>query len=189
MGLFDLFDGAAGEKKRLEKDIANYENRKASLDLQLDGFIAKIRDLEAQIKVLRPEYDSAHGAEKTILAAKIKPLLQELEQMKEKEQLVSKDLKDLTTLIHNAYLQLQHLENPDMIDKLEIAAEDRDNLSREVRDRTKAGDQLRGIPIEGDDDSEPDFGVVSSEDDLLGKQMDSALGIEHAEKKDELSEI
>ena len=177
MGMFDFLDANVREKKQLEKEIANYKEQKNSLLLQLSSYVSKIRNLEAQIKVLRPAYESAHGAEKNIIAAKIKPLLQDLELVKEKESLLSQHIKDLTSLIHNKELQILNASTPALIDDIEVATEDRIELSRDLRDQQKAGDKLRDQVLCGDD-SELIFPEESSQDDLLGEKMDLLLGIE-----------
>ena len=138
------------DKVKKRKKIAELEEKKRKLYQGLDHYIKKIQNLEVEIKVLRPQYESAHGPEKNILAAKIKPLLQELELMKEKEALVSQQIKDLTSVIHN--LELSDTFDPGLIDEIETVEIDKDILVRDVKDQRTASERLSGIKLQIDDE-------------------------------------
>ena len=151
LGLID------SEEKKLRKKIAANEESRRNLNHELDLYIKRIRNLEAQIKVLRPEYESAHGAEKNIISAKIKPLLQELEQMKEKERLTSLNIKNLTDIIHTDELQLQQLQNPDIIEDLEDTIDKKKDIVYDMREQTRASEKLESVKLPGEENESPDF--------------------------------
>ena len=189
MSIFDLLNSSDNIENQLTKEIAELENRRTSMMLQVDNFLEKISNLEAQIKVLRPEYESAHGVAKNLIGAKIKPLLQELNGMKENETLISRDIEDLTTLIHNKKLQLIKAASPDLTDTLEDAADDRAELGRDMNDQIKAGTRLRSQVICGNDGEKIHFPEDTSDHDELSGQLDALFGDEKDQKIDELSNI
>ena len=175
------------DKVKKRKKIAELEEKKRKLYQGLDHYIKKIQNLEVEIKVLRPQYESAHGPEKNILAAKIKPLLQELELMKEKDALVSQQIKDLTSIIHNKELLLVSNTNPDIIDVIEDSIDERTVLTGDLDYQKRVGAKLRSQVLYRDDDNENLSADESSEVDELSGKIDALFGDEKKSTKDELT--
>ena len=166
---------------KLKKQIAAYEEKRRNLNQEFDRYIKQIRNLEAHIKVLRPEYESAHGAEKNLLAAKIKPLLQELEQMKEKESLTSQHIKDLTSLIHNYDLQLQNMQNATLTDDMEEAFDQKQELIADMKDQQRVSDKLNSVSLTSNEET-PDFSALSS-NETVNSDIDNFFKSMDNEKK------
>lgn len=174
-------------EQKIAKEIANLEEMKRQLNQDLDLQIDKIRDLEADLKLQKTKYEAAHGAEKNMLAAKIKPLIQQLNQMKEKEVQLSQKLKDLTLLIHNKGLILQEAKAPDLVDKLEDARDEKRDLLDEAKAEEKAAEKLSNLTLESKQEEPLSFDTLSStemDDDLL-KEMNQYLSDSKEEKKTE----
>lgn len=174
-------------EQKIAKEIANLEEMKRQLNQDLDLQIDKIRDLEADLKLQKTKYEAAHGAEKNMLAAKIKPLIQQLNQMKEKEVQLSQKLKDLTLLIHNKGLILQEAKAPDLVDKLEDARDEKIDLLDEAKAEEKAAEKLSNLTLESKQEEPLSFDTLSStemDDDLL-KEMNQYLSDSKEEKKTE----
>ncbi len=174
-------------EQKIAKEIANLEEMKRQLNQDLDLQIDKIRDLEADLKLQKTKYEAAHGAEKNMLAAKIKPLIQQLNQMKEKEVQLSQKLKDLTLLIHNKGLILQETKAPDLVDKLEDARDEKRDLLDEAKAEEKAAEKLSNLTLESKQEEPLSFDTLSStemDDDLL-KEMNQYLSDNKEEKKTE----
>ena len=122
-----------------------------------------------------------------MLAAKIKPLIQQLNQMKEKEVQLSQKLKDLTLLIHNKGLILQEAKAPDLVDKLEDARDEKRDLLDEAKAEEKAAEKLSNLTLESKQEEPLSFDTLSStemDDDLL-KEMNQYLSDSKEEKKTE----
>lgn len=174
-------------EQKIAKEIANLEEIKRQLNQDLDLQIDKIRDLEADLKLQKTKYEAAHGAEKNMLAAKIKPLIQQLNQMKENEVQLSQKLKDLTLLIHNKGLILQEAKAPDLVDKLEDARDEKRDLLDEAKAEEKAAEKLSNLTLESKQEEPLSFDTLSStemDDDLL-KEMNQYLSDSKEEKKTE----
>lgn len=174
-------------EQKIAKEIANLEEMKRQLNQDLDLQIDKIKDLEADLKLQKTKYEAAHGAEKNMLAAKIKPLIQQLNQMKEKEVQLSQKLKDLTLLIHNKGLILQEAKAPDLVDKLEDARDEKRDLLDEAKAEEKAAEKLSNLTLESKQEEPLSFDTLSStemDDDLL-KEMNQYLSDSKEEKKTE----
>lgn len=174
-------------EQKIAKEIANLEEMKRQLNQDLDLQIDKIRDLEADLKLQKTKYEAAHGAEKNMLAAKIKPLIQQLNQMKEKEVQLSQKLKDLTLLIHNKGLILQETKAPDLVDKLEDARDEKRDLLDEAKAEEKAAEKLSNLTLESKQEEPLSFDTLSSTemDDALLKEMNQYLSDSKEEKKTE----
>ena len=174
-------------EQKIAKEIANLEEMKRQLNQDLDLQIDKIRDLEADLNLQKTKYEAAHGAEKNMLAAKIKPLIQQLNQMKEKEVQLSQKLKDLTLLIHNKGLILQEAKAPDLADKLEDARDEKRDLLDDAKAEEKAAEKLSNLTLESKQEEPLSFDTLSStgmDDDLL-KEMNQYLSDSKEEKKTE----
>ena len=187
--LYNLMTGLGlidSEEKKLRKKIAANEESRRNLNRELDLYIKRIRNLEVQIKVLRPEYESAHGAEKNIISAKIKPLLQELEQMKEKERLTSLNIKNLTDIIHTDELQLQQLQNPDIIEDLKNTIDKKKDIVYDMREQSREAEKLESVKLPGEENESPDFSISDSSADV--SDIDNYFKSMDEEKKKDVPE-
>ena len=178
------------KEQKILKEIANYKEEERNLNLYLEKLIDRIRALEADLKVQKAKYEAAHGAEKNMLAAKIKPVLQYLNAMKEKEVQISQKLKDLTLLIHNKELALQESRTPDLAFELEDAQDEKKELLASVKAEAKAADKLSNLKLETPQEEPISFDLPeTNSDDALLKEMNEYLSSDdNTEKKNETIE-
>ena len=177
-------------QQKLSKEIANYKEAERNLNLELEKLIDRIRGLEADLKVQKTKYEAAHGAEKNMLAAKIKPVLQQLNDMKEKEVQISQKLKEVTLLIHNKELALQESRTPDLAFELEDAQDEKKELLASAKAEAKAAAKLSNLKLETPQEAPLSFDLPeTNSDDALLKEMNEYLSSDdNAEKKNETIE-
>ena len=122
-----------------------------------------------------------------MLAAKIKPLLQQLKQMDEKEIQISAKMKDLTLLIHNAEMRIIQLETETLPDDIEEAASDKEEMLDNMAMERKASNKLSDLTFQSDSNDDLDAmlkDMESDKEDPLLSQLNDVLGTEKEEKTD-----
>ena len=186
MGLLDIFNGKT-EIDELKEKIALWQGEIAQNQLRLDSLIDQIRDLKSELSVTQKKYEAAHGAEKNMLAAKIKPLLQQLKLMDEKEIQISAKMKDFTLLIHNAEMRIIQIETGTLPDDIEEAAFDKEEMLDNMAMERKASNRLSGMTLQSYENDDVDARLKDMESDKVDpllSQLNDVLGTEKEEKTD-----
>lgn len=160
------------EINKLQTKIAGWHEKIAQCQQSLDEYIDNIKDLKAELAVLRDKYEKARGVEKDLQGAKIKPILQRLKQMQEKEVQLSGNIENLNLLIHNSEMQIQELKNRTIINDTEDVIFEKETMLGEIKYKQKTAGKLSGITLERNSD-EP------TTDDMLAEY--------ETEKEDNLS--
>ena len=189
MGLLDFIQGTT-EIDKLREKITLWQGENAQLQLRLDSLIDQIRDLKSDLSLLQKKYEAAHGAEKNMLGAKIKPLLQDLKLMDEKEVQISAKMKDYTLLIHNAEMRITQLKTEDMPDDIEETILDKEDLLDNMEMERKASGKLSDMTLQSNSNDDVDAmlkDLETEKEDPLMAQLNEVLG--ENEKKLDMNNI
>ena len=110
--LLELLHLKDSEATKLKKRIAQCDENIRSLNQGLERQIKDIKDLEAEFRELKVQYDASNGPVRETLAVRMKNILKQRDRMGEQRQMSEQQMDAEMLVRHNLVLQLEHIQHP-----------------------------------------------------------------------------
>lgn len=132
----------SSEEKRLQREIADCEERIRSLNREIKTLIEEIKELELRGRDMKKEYDSQKGVSRETVRIRLENLLKQLKHYKERNTLLAQNLNAETLVRHNLLLKLNHLLHNRPADDLWEIRTEKENLIAEENENAAASAKL-----------------------------------------------
>ena len=182
--LLEILHLKDSEETKLKKRIAQCDENIRSLNQGLEGQVKVIKDLEAEFRELKAQYDVSSGPVRETLAVRMKNILKQRERMGEQRQMAEQQMNAEMLVRHNLTLQLEHRQHPDNHDLEEIRDEKLDIID-DLKEQAKTIEELEKTTMKKSSEKDEDFekAFQAAEDEF--KDVDLSFSAPKPEKKDE----
>ena len=152
--------------------------------MSLEGQVKVIKDLEAEFRELKAQYDVSSGPVRETLAVRMKNILKQRERMGEQRQMAEQQMNAEMLVRHNLTLQLEHRQHPDNHDLEEIRDEKLDIID-DLKEQAKTIEELEKTTMKKSSEKDEDFekAFQAAEDEF--KDVDLSFSAPKPEKKEE----
>ncbi|MBO4527576.1 MAG: hypothetical protein J5743_08115 [Victivallales bacterium] len=182
--LLEILHLKDSEEKKLKKRIAQCDENIRSLNQGLEGQVKAIKDMEAEFRELKAQYDTSSGPVRETLAVRMKNILKQRERMGEQRQMAEQQMNAEMLVRHNLTLQLEHRQHPDNHDLEEIRDEKLDIID-DLKEQAKTIEELEKTTMKKSSEKDEDFekAFQAAEDEF--KDVDLSFSAPKPEKKEE----
>ena len=182
--LLEILHLKDSEETKLKKRIAQCDENIRSLNQGLEGQVKVIKDLEAEFRELKAQYDVSSGPVRETLAVRMKNILKQRERMGEQRQMAEQQMNAEMLVRHNLTLQLEHRQHPDNHDLEEIRDEKLDIID-DLKEQAKTIEELEKTTMKKSSEKDEDFekAFQAAEDEF--KDVDLSFSAPKPEKKEE----
>ena len=182
--LLEILHLKDSEETKLKKRIAQCDENIRSLNQGLEGQVKVIKDLEAECRELKAQYDVSSGPVRETLAVRMKNILKQRERMGEQRQMAEQQMNAEMLVRHNLTLQLEHRQHPDNHDLEEIRDEKLDIID-DLKEQAKTIEELEKTTMKKSSEKDEDFekAFQAAEDEF--KDVDLSFSAPKPEKKEE----
>ena len=182
--LLEILHLKDSEEKKLKKRIAQCDENIRSLNQGLEGQVKAIKDMEAEFRELKAQYDVSSGPVRETLAVRMKNILKQRERMGEQRQMAEQQMNAEMLVRHNLTLQLEHRQHPDNHDLEEIRDEKLDIID-DLKEQAKTIEELEKTTMKKSSEKDEDFekAFQAAEDEF--KDVDLSFSAPKPEKKEE----
>ena len=182
--LLEILHLKDSEEKKLEKRIAQCDENIRSLNQGLEEQVKAIKDMEAEFRELKAQYDTSSGPVRETLAVRMKNILKQRERMGERRQIAEQQMNAEMLVRHNLKLQLEHRQHPDNHDLEEIRDEKIDIID-DLKEQAKTIEELEKTTLKKSSEKDEDFekAFQAAEDEF--KDVDLSFSAPKPEKKEE----
>ena len=182
--LLEILHLKDSEETKLKKRIAQCDENIRSLNQGLEGQVKAIKDMEAEFRELKAQYDVSSGPVRETLAVRMKNILKQRERMGEQRQMAEQQMNAEMLVRHNLTLQLEHRQHPDNHDLEEIRDEKLDIID-DLNEQAKTIDELEQTKMKKSSEKDEDFekAFQAAEDEF--KDVDLSFSAPKPEKKEE----
>ena len=97
------------EEQHIRQRIADTEKKIESVQQQADKIVAEIKNIEAQYRESKVEYDALSGIAKETIGVRLTNLLRQRARYSEQNTLLDKQLNAEALILQNLKIQLEHL--------------------------------------------------------------------------------
>ena len=181
--LLELLHLKDSEATKLKKRIAQCDENIRSLNQGLERQIKDIKDLEAEFRELKVQYDASNGPVRETLAVRMKNILKQRDRMGEQRQMSEQQMDAEMLVRHNLVLQLEHIQHPDNHDLEEIRDEKLDIIA-DMKDQQKTIEELEKTTMKKTSEKEEDFDKAFQEAADEFKDVDLSFSAPEPEKKE-----
>ena len=181
--LLEILHLKDSEETKLKKRIAQCDENIRSLNQGLEDQVKVIKDLEAEFRELKAQYDVSSGPVRETLAVRMKNILKQHERMGEQRQMAAQQMNAEMLVRHNLVLQLEHRQHPDNHDLEEIRDEKMDIID-DLKEQAKTIEQLEKTTLKKTEEIDEDFdkALQAAEDEF--KDVDLSFSAPKPEKKE-----
>ena len=185
--LLEILHLKDSEETKLKKRIAQCDENIRSLNQGLEGQVKAIKDMEAEFRELKAQYDTSSGPVRETLAVRMKNILKQRERMGEQRQMAAQQMKAEMLVRHNLTLQLEHRQHPDNHDLEEIRDEKMDIID-DLKEQAKTIEDLEKTTLKKTAEIDEDFdkALQAAEDEF--KDVDLSFSAPKPEKKEKEKE-
>ena len=182
--LLEILHLKDSEETKLKKRIAQCDENIRSLNQGLEGQVKAIKDMEAEFRELKAQYDVSSGPVRETLAVRMKNILKQRERMGEQRQMAEQQMNAEMLVRHNLTLQLEHRQHPDNHDLEEIRDEKLDIID-DLKEQAKTIEELEKTTMKKSSEKDEDFekAFQAAEDEF--KDVDLSFSAPKPEKKEE----
>ena len=182
--LLEILHLKDSEETKLKKRIAQCDENIRSLNQGLEGQVKAIKDMEAEFRELKAQYDTSSGPVRETLAVRMKNILKQRERMGEQRQMAEQQMNAEMLVRHNLTLQLEHRQHPDNHDLEEIRDEKLDIID-DLKEQAKTIEELEKTTMKKSSEKDEDFekAFQAAEDEF--KDVDLSFSAPKPEKKEE----
>ena len=182
--LLEILHLKDSEETKLKKRIAQCDENIRSLNQGLEGQVKAIKDMEAEFRELKAQYDTSSGPVRETLAVRMKNILKQRERMSEQRQMAAQQMNAEMLVRHNLVLQLEHRQHPDNHDLEEIRDEKMDIID-DLKEQAKTIEELEKTTLKKTAEIDEDFdkALQAAEDEF--KDVDLSFSVPKPEKKEE----
>ena len=182
--LLEILHLKDSEETKLKKRIAQCDENIRSLNQGLEGQVKAIKDMEAEFRELKAQYDTSSGPVRETLAVRMKNILKQRERMGEQRQMADQQMNAEMLVRHNLTLQLEHRQHPDNHDLEEIRDEKLDIID-DLKEQAKTIEELEKTTLKKTAEIDEDFdkALQAAEDEF--KDVDLSFSVPKPEKKEE----
>ena len=185
--LLEILHLKDSEETKLKKRIAQCDENIRSLNQGLEGQVKVIKDLEAEFRELKAQYDVSSGPVRETLAVRMKNILKQRERMGEQRQMAEQQMNAEMLVRHNLTLQLEHRQHPDNHDLEEIRDEKLDIID-DLKEQAKTIEELEKTTMKKSSEKDEDFekAFQAAEDEF--KDVDLSFSAPKPEKQEKEKE-
>ena len=185
--LLEILHLKDSEETKLKKRIAQCDENIRSLNQGLEGQVKVIKDLEAEFRELKAQYDTSSGPVRETLAVRMKNILKQRERMGEQRQMAEQQMNAEMLVRHNLTLQLEHRQHPDNHDLEEIRDEKLDIID-DLKEQAKTIEELEKTTMKKSSEKDEDFekAFQAAEDEF--KDVDLSFSAPKPEKQEKEKE-
>ena len=182
--LLEILHLKDSEETKLKKRIAQCDENIRSLNQGLEGQVKAIKDMEAEFRELKAQYDTSSGPVRETLAVRMKNILKQRERMGEQRQMAEQQMNAEMLVRHNLTLQLEHRQHPDNHDLEEIRDAKLDIID-DLKEQAKTIEELEKTTMKKSSEKDEDFekAFQAAEDEF--KDVDLSFSAPKPEKKEE----
>ena len=185
--LLEILHLKDSEETKLKKRIAQCDENIRSLNQGLESQVKAIKDMEAEFRELKAQYDTSSGPVRETLAVRMKNILKQRERMGEQRQMAEQQMNAEMLVRHNLTLQLEHRQHPDNHDLEEIRDEKLDIID-DLKEQAKTIEELEKTTMKKSSEKDEDFekAFQAAEDEF--KDVDLSFSAPKPEKQEKEKE-
>lgn len=184
--LLEILHLKDSEETKLKKRIAQCDENIRSLNQGLEGQVKAIKDMEAEFRELKAQYDTSSGPVRETLAVRMKNILKQRERMGEQRQMAEQQMNAEMLVKHNLTLQLEYHLHPNNHDMEEIRDAKLDIID-DLKEQAKTIEELEKTTLNktSEKDGDDDFEKILQAADEEFKKVDLSFSVPKPEKQEE----